>query len=200
MHPADGTNPFRRPLTLCDWHFAYGLPVRPGEYLTSEVCGGFADQLVGGYQDWNEYEATLHRLQAVFSPFEAAGLNVALGPRPRIFCNLLQRQHAVILVTHARKATETDDGAIEFQGKMVPFRWIVGKVSRSFGGILDICACESEGIQEPLKRRAPGCATKVADKQLKLDMWIAYYAEFLRLFFEAPTTYYDAITQVRSLI
>jgi len=199
MQPTDEANPFRRPLTLRDWHFVYGLPVKPEQWLASVANRGFG--LLGGYhQDWNEYEPTLPRIKAILEPFEAAGLDVAWGPHPRTFCELLQQQHVVILLTHAAKATKTKDGALEFRGEMVPFGWIVGRVSPSFTGILDICACESDGIQEPLKRRAPGCATKVADKPLHLDMWIAYYAEFLRLFFEKPTTYYDAVMRARSLI
>jgi hypothetical protein len=198
MPLADEANPFRRPLTLRDWHFVYGLPVKPDEYLASEANHGFG--LFGGYRDWNEYEPTLHRIKAVLEPFAAAGLDLAWGPRPRTFCKLLQQRHAVILLTHAAKATETDDGALEFRGEKVPFGWIVRRVSSSFTGILDICACESDGIQNPLKGRAPGCATKVADKRLTVDVWIAYYAEFLRVFFEMPSTYYDAVMRARSLI
>jgi hypothetical protein len=198
MPPADEANPFRRPLTLRDWHFVYGLPVKPDEYLASEANHGFG--VFGGYQGWNEYEPTLHDMKAVLEPFEAAGLDLAWGQRPQTFCKLLQQRNAVILLTHAAKATKTTEGALEFRGELVPFGWIVGRVSPSFTGILDICACESDGIQEPLKRRAPGCATKVADKPLHLDVWIAHYAEFLRLFFEKPTTYYDAIMRARSLI
>ena len=81
---------------------------------------------------------------------------------------------------------------------MLPFRLIIGRVSPGFAGILDICACEADGIQEPLKLRAPGCASKVADRKLTLEFWTAYYGEFLQRFIEAPTTYYDAIMQMRT--
>jgi hypothetical protein len=198
MHPNDGGSPFRRPLTLRDWHFCYGLPVTPDGYLASAANGGFA--LVGGYRDWYEYEGALARIKGVLGAFARAGLHVAWGPRPWVFCSLLRRRHAVILLTHATRATETHDGTLEFRGEMVPFRMIVGKISPSFDGILDICACEAHGIQELVKRRAPGCVTKVADRKLTLDVWRAYYAEFLRLLFEAPISYYDATIRANTLI
>jgi hypothetical protein len=196
VHPTDATNPFRRPLTLRDWYFCYGLPVKPGEYLGSEANGGFA--LVAGYRDWHEYEVVLDRVKAMLRAFAASGLHVVWGPQSWIFCNLLRRRNAVILFTHAAKATEAHDGKLEFRGELVPFRLIVGKVSPGFAGILDICACEADGIQEPLKLRAPACASKVADRKLTLEFWMAYYGEFLQRFIEAPTTYYDSIMQMRS--
>jgi hypothetical protein len=198
MNSADETNPFRRLLTLRDWYFCYGLPVTQDEYLASAANRGFA--LFGGYRDWHEYEAVLDRITGELRAFAAAGLRVAWGPRPWVFYSLLRARHAVILLTHARKATETQDGALEFRGEMAPFRLIVSKVSPSFAGILDICACKAHGIQDPLKRRAPGCATRVWDKELTLDVWMAYYTEFLRLFFEAPITYYDASIRADGLI
>jgi hypothetical protein len=198
VHPADASNPFRRPLTLRDWYFCYGLPVKAREYLKSEANGGFA--LVGGYRDWHEYEVVLDRVKAMLGAFATGGLRVVWGSQSWAFCNLLRRQNAVILLTHAAKATEARDGKLEFRGELVPFRLIVGKISPGFAGILDICACEADGIQEPLKLRAPGCASKVADRKLTLEFCIPYYGEFLKRFIEAPTTYYDAIMQMRSAI
>jgi hypothetical protein len=195
VHSVDATNPLRRPLTLRDWYFCYGLPVKPGEYLESEANGGFA--LVGKYRDWHQYEIVLDRLRTMLGAFAACGLRVIWGPRPWVFCNLLRRRNAVILLTHAARATQTHDGKLEFRGQLLPFGKIVGKVSPDFAGILDICACEADGIQQPLKLRAPGCASKVADRKLTLEFWIVYYGEFLKRFIEAPKTYYDAITQTR---
>jgi hypothetical protein len=198
VQSGDQANPFRRPLTLGDWHFVFGLPVKPVEYTTSAANGGFA--LVGGYTDWREYEVALDQTRMVLQQFAAAGLNVAWGPPPWVFYSLMRHRNAVIVLTHAAKETETHDGAFEFQGKMVPFRRVVSKASPDFAGIVDICACEADAIQGPLKRRAPGCATKVAKRKLTLGFWVAYYAEFLRLFAPGPTTYYEAIMRARDLI
>jgi hypothetical protein len=197
MHSADEANPFRRLLTLRNWYLCYGLPVTSDEYLASAANGGFA---LYSQLDWHEYEAVLDRIRRVLRAFAAEGLHVAWGPRPRVFCSLLRGRHAVILLTHARKAMETQDGALEFRGEMAPFQLIVGKVSPSFAGILEVCACKACGIQEPFKRRAPRCATRVMAQELTLDVWMAYYAEFLRLFFETPIIYYDASIRADALI
>jgi hypothetical protein len=191
---AEEPNPYRRQLTLSDWHFAYCLPVSERQFERSA-----ANRAYGLYNEWDQYAVSLARAKAVLSPLSAAGLHVAWGPPAWVFPTLLRQQSAVVLLTHAVKASEPSQGVLEFCGDMVPFTRIADGVNTRFAGILDVCACECQGIRPLIKRRAPGCAVKIAETQLSLNLWLAYYDTFLRLFLGGPITYYDAIVRAREL-
>ena len=114
-----------------------------------------------------------------------------------MFLSTLRRRHAVIVLTHA---TPENGGALEFCGKMETFASVAGGVSPRFSGILEICACQCQGIQPLIKQRARGCVSAIEDAKLLLGAWLYYYDIFLRLFLRASTTYYDAKIRARELI
>jgi hypothetical protein len=198
MTNAEEANPYRRPLALGDWHFAYCLPVSQREFEISAANQGFA--VAGGYNAWTDYAVALARAKAVLDPLAAAGLNLAWGPPAWVFLSMVRQRRGVILLTHAASPTPIREGMLEFRGKMETFQRIAGGVSSRFAGALIICACECESMQALVKRRAPECAIKVADRKLNLNVWLAYYDTFLRLFIGAPTTFYDAIMRAESML
>jgi hypothetical protein len=188
-------NPLQRSLTLSDWHFAFCLPISRREYDASLNNSGFAAAELThgeGYQDWKAYSAVLGVAKSILDDFADADLNLLWGPSVWEFLNLLRGPRALILLTHARRLTPIEDGALEFRGEMVPFARVVRGIRSDFTGILDICACECDGILTMVNRPAKQFAIKVNDQKLSLDIWLAYYASFLKLFHDRPTTYFDA--------
>jgi hypothetical protein len=174
---------YRRPFSLHDWTFVYGLPVTRRQFRRSDFCArpGF---------DYDRYQRVIFSaLEEHILRWRANGLKAVLGASGADYARALHGDRPVILFTHCSANLKK----LEFRDGMIGFRSVVDRVAKDFRGLAEISACNPVGFDDLLRQRAPQCAVKIALQNLTARHWLLFYGFFLGQFALAPSSYAAAI-------
>lgn len=180
---------------LKDWTFVFGLPTTKRQFENAKAYGEFC-VIPPGYRSFAEYEeSVLSGLDRCIAPFEALGLRIVRYPTSAKYMKMLSGASPSILYTHCSRNAQ-----LEFSDGLTSFSHLARRLSPTFHGVAEICACAPHDLNSIFKAAAPYATIATPYHELSAKLWTAYYGEFFLNFVDGSCSYGDATIQTRAKV